>query len=165
VIFKPRLWVGVVLALGAIYAIALSIQSVNEFFDRSSPTVEKTTVVQKFTRYNPFPISVISVRNLEGAEYNVEVSDDLAAKLASGATMNVVRKKGFFGKEWVQDQEFYEYLNGTRTIQGFIYVAMASIIAAFWLFVARKRFKSLLAAMGSLLGAGAIAAGAYWFLL
>lgn len=154
-----------VLAAAAVYGMALIIQSCNEFFDTSSPAIDEAFVVKKFTRYNPIPISVISVRNTEGTEYNVDVLDDVAAKLARGASIRVIRKRGFLGKEWVEDEDFYEYLNGTRMFQGYFNVAIGGIIGVCWYFLAKRRLHSTLAAMASLLSAGAIAVGVYWFLL
>lgn len=152
------------MAVAVIYAFALMFKMFNEFFDRSSPRIEQTIVIQKLTRYNPIPISVLRVRNAKGSEYNVDVSDELASNLVPNAELSVVRKNGFLGKEWVEDRSFYESLNGTRTIQGFIYLAFASLIAVFWTFSAKRRFNSMMAATGSLFVAVALAFGLFWLL-
>jgi hypothetical protein len=159
-----KVWIEVGLAIAAIYAIALMFQMFNEFFDKSAPLIEEAIVVQKFTRYNPVPIAVLRVRNANGAEYNLDVLDELASTLVPGAALGVVRKNGYLGKEWVQDREFYQFLNGTRTIQGFIYLAFAGFIVICWLFIAKKRFSSIAKATGSLFGGVLLAFGVFWLL-
>lgn len=94
-------------------------------------------------RHIPIQISVLTVRNTSNALYDVDVLDELAEKVTAGELLTVVRKIGLFGKQWVQDKEFHDFLSGTRMVQGFIYLAVAGLIAVCWFFVAKKRFKSI----------------------
>lgn len=156
--------VNIVGAVMATYALALMYQMTNEFFDRSSPQVERVTVVEHKTRYNPIPIRVLTVKAHGGTAFELDVLDELAANARIGTELNVVRQSGLFGKQWVQDQEFHTDLSGTRTIQGFIYLAFGCVVATLWFFIARRRLHSSAKAGGSLLAAMLLAFGIFWVL-
>ena len=137
---------------------------VNDCFDNSPRKTEEATVIAKRLRYNPIPISVVTVRNASNALYDVDVLDELAEKVTPGMQLTVARKAGFFGKQWVQDKKFHDVLSGTRTLQGFIYVAVAGLIAVCWFLVTKKRFESISRATASLIAALVLGFGMIWVL-
>ncbi len=161
---QRRLWAEAFLAVAIVYALALMYQMLNEFFDGSPPKTEYATVIAKRVRYNPVPISVLTVRNTSNLSYDVDVLPELAEKVSAGSQLKVVRQDGFFGKPWVQDEDFHSYLGGTRTIQGFMYLAFATVLAVFCFFMARRRFKTSSRATAALVAALVVAFGLFWVL-
>jgi hypothetical protein len=161
---RHTIWVEIVLVAGTVYALALMYQMINEHFDNSPPTTEQTSVIEKRLRYNPIPINVLTVRNASDVLYDVDVLDELAEKVSAGTRITVVHKPGFFGKRWVQDKDFHDVLSGMRTPLGFVYLAIAGLLAVCWFFVAKKRFKSASMATASLIGALVFGFGIFWVL-
>ncbi len=162
-----RIFVVSILALGLIYALALLLSMFNEYFDKSQPSFEMATVVEKHTRFNPFPISVLELQLADGTQHQIDVLDELAQRVDVGTKLIVAKSKGFFSKTWLQDKEFYDELNGsTRILQGFPYIINAFFLSICWYIIAKIIFASSnKRALFSLVCAYLIAFGLFWFLL
>jgi hypothetical protein len=123
---------------GAVYVLAAAFLMLNEHFDGSPPEILRTTVVAQSTRYSPFPIHVVECRDAAGKVYRVQVLAEVAARLDAGSQLSVVKKRGLFGKTWLQDQEFYESLERSRIVQGGLFVALAGLMVFLWLRESRR---------------------------
>ena len=152
------------LALALLYALALSMSMFNEFFDGSKPQFEQATVIEKGARLNPMPVAVLSLAPHSGNPYNIDVLDELSEKTKVGDVIQVVRSRGFLGKPWFQDKDFYLYLSGTRTIQGFLYFGVALFLSALWYANTKRALANRKLAALSLFPAYAISYGIFWVL-
>ena len=152
------------LDLALLYAFALSMSMFNEFFDGSKPQFEQATVIEKSTRLNPIPVAVLSLKSQSDTPYNIDVLDEFSEKIKIGDVIQVVRSGGFLGKPWFQDKDFYRYLSGTRTIQGFLYMGVALLLSILWYANTKRVLASRKIAALSLFRAYAISYGIFWML-
>lgn len=96
--------------------------------------------------------------------YGVDVLPEVAEQLSPGSPLTVVKKEGFLGKPWLQDQAFYESLQSSRTFQGSVFIVIASIFIAVWVRASIK-LHSIPLGLGSLVFSLLCAFAAFRFLL
>ncbi|MBX3653477.1 MAG: hypothetical protein KF686_04780 [Ramlibacter sp.] len=125
---------------GLLYALGLMTSMFNQYFDRSEVHIERASVIENRERLMPFPVRVLTLQSDSGSRFNLDVPTELADKTAIGDRLDIVRSKGWLGKSWRMDKDFYIEIHGdrTRTIQGLIYVAMALVLSVCWFGLARK---------------------------
>lgn len=122
----------------ATYGFAAVFSGLNQHFDGSAPEPLMTTVNGQYTWYNPIPIHTVEARDAEGRVYRVDVLPELASRLEVGAPLSVVRKRGLFGKAWLEDRQFFESLRASRPVQGALFVAIGGLLAFLWLRESRR---------------------------
>ena len=138
------------------YAFSLSISALNEHFDTSPPQTLHGTVIGKSTRYNPWPINVLAAQIDGNRQIPVDVLKETSDKLPIASPVEIVAKRGLFGKTWYQDKAFYESLGDTRLFQGSVHAALFAFLLFCCFRVARRRFQTS-TALGVTLGCVVIA--------
>ncbi len=120
-------------ALAITYFFWLGFKTINQHLDKSPPEPLQSVVVQQFTRYNPIPIRVTEVKGSDGILYDVDVRNSTANQLSKGSPLTIVRKRGFFGRPWAQDKDFYESLEKSRPLQATVAIALFFLLIVSWL--------------------------------
>jgi hypothetical protein len=155
-----------VIFVGLLYALGLMASMFNQYFDRSEVHIERASVIENRERLMPFPVRVLTLQSDSGSRYSIDVPAELADKTTIGDKLDVVLSKGWLGKSWRMDKDFYIEIHGdhTRTLQGLVYVVMALILTVCWFGLARKIFPRAKYAALSVLPAYLTAYAIFWVL-